>query len=246
MKVTEAFWDTETLGIPTLEIVFEPDDDANEREEQLEIIRSMDNVYCVVKAPISEVGLYQILNKHGFAFVESQLLMRMKKKDFGHIQKAYGSLFEKVDFVTNDSSNIDRVFREIDSGLFSTDRIALDPDFGIKLANLRYKKWLLSCLDSPLYKIEETLFQGRPVGFSMTRLSKPIFIGLLGASYQSAMKEGHYINGVYNSLLNYFAEGYTIYQASISSNNYPVLKVNQTLGVSITEIQNVFTYKKRG
>lgn len=242
MKIIDAYWDTENLGIPTYEITVELDDSSDTVIEGCIKIISAGKAYIVMKVPRGRNDLYASLTKQGFVFNECQLSMRINKREFSRIQQSLGAYFEANEFAPFDSLGIERLIQGIDQGLFETDRIALNPLFGLEVANERYKKWILSSIDNEDYLVEETFYKGTPIGFGMYRLDKPLVYGLLGASYRNANRGGYFINGMYNTIVKFFAQGYTAYSAKISSNNLPIIKVYQTLGVAITDIDYVFTY----
>lgn len=211
----------------------------------LESIIHMEKTYCVLKYPSICFSGGQDLTGLGFTFFESQLNFKTTKREFARIQRDMGRHVTPRIFRLIDSSNADNLLHEFDKGIFQTDRIALNPAFGPTLANLRYKKWLISCLDKPEYRITETLWNGKPVGFGMDRLVGDRVIGLLGANYPGFEGKLSYINGMFDSTSQYFAEGYKVFVSSVSSNNIQIIRIFEKLGFIVADIQYVFTLTKK-
>lgn len=244
MIITEAYWDTETLGVPTYEISLEKDDSLAAILDEIKDLLLASRIYCVLKIPCEVYEVQEELASLGFLFNECQLCMQTSKRDFAKIQITMGKYFTPRKYRLIDSSNAQNLMKELDAGIFTTDRIALNPHFGLKLANLRYKKWIQDCLDKPDYRITESLLGEIPVGFGMDRLDKPLVKGLLGANYLGFKGILSYINGMYDSTSEYFSQGYDIFRTHVSSNNIQILKVLEKLGFHIEETSYVFTLTK--
>ena len=244
MITTEAYWDTATLGVPTYEILLEKDDSLAAVLDEIKKLLLASRIYCVLKIPCKVYEVQEELTRLGFLFNECQLCMQTSRREFANIQNSMGKYFTPRKYRLIDSSNAQNLLKELDTGIFTTDRIALNPHFGLEKANLRYKKWIQNCLDKPEYRITESLLGGIPVGFGMDRLDKPLVTGLLGANYKGYEGKLSYINGMYDSTSEYFSLGYDIFRTYVSSNNIQIIKVLEKLGFHIENSSYVFTLTK--
>lgn len=244
MIITEAFWDTETLGVPTYEISLDNSDSLAAILSEIQYLLLANRIYCVLKIPSEAYDICGELTSLGFLFNECQLCMQTSKREFSKIQNTLGKYFTPRKYRYIDSSNAQNLMKELDKEIFTTDRIALNPHFGSKLANLRYKKWIQNCLDKPQYRITESFLGDIPVGFGMDKLDKPLVIGLLGANYTGFQGKLSYINGMYDNTSEYFTNGYDTFRTYVSSNNLKILRVLEKLGFHMESSSYVFTLTK--
>jgi hypothetical protein len=129
----------------------------------------------------------------------------------------------------------------IAKGIFKTDRIALDTNFGIECSSKRFYNWILdeTRKDSTVWHLK---FKDQNIGFfGLKRIGQDgVFYPFLGGLYEEYSK-----SGLGFSILTKAADlvkknnGKKII-TFISSNNLPVLKLHLDLGFQIANIHNVF------
>ena len=140
-----------------------------------------------------------------------------------------------------DSSRIDSLCNEIRKGVFSTDRIALDNNFGKDISNKRYCNWINDEYRNNNNNIFEIRFGEKKIGF-------------FGIKEKSNLTYEIFLGGIYLEMQN-FGLGFSIITKSIeeiitrngkqlithvSSNNIPIIRLYTQLGFSPVEIKNVF------
>lgn len=244
MKLVDAHWDTDTLGVPTIELTLDDEDTPESVLSKIKSIISNDKVYCVIKIPAGIYDRYISISESGFVFDECQLCMRIGKNEFFRVQNRLGKYFSPRRYRVINSGNAGNLLKELDNQIFTTDRIARNPHFGMKLANQRYKKWIISCLDNPAYRITESYIGKEASGFGMDKLNFPEVIGILGANYPGFEQKASYINGMYDSTSEYFSKGFTSFRTYVSSNNMQIIKVLQALGFTFAETKYIFSYTR--
>ncbi len=165
MKITDAVWEKRNLGISCKEIELEDSDTMPEITKALN--NCLDADYIVAKAPIQAVEIYQLLQQHGFIFVETmfQIAKELKSTVLNERQSA---LAKDMSYTINKSGSMERVHQEIHLGMFSTDRISLDAYFTETQAQNRYIGMLHDEMERGA-ELMEFWYQGRPFGFACFR-----------------------------------------------------------------------------
>ncbi len=240
MKIIDAIWDKKNLGMNAVEISIEPGDTADLLRCSLDKLAGSEPAYQVAKVPADLPEFNRELGGLGFSFAECQLTMKINKEQFAYVENRWEDYMEAVQFRRVTRENSEELLSQFEAGIFKTDRIALEPRFGIGIANLRYKNWVWDCMERPEYLVEETLIDGVPIGFGLFKLEGPKISGLLGGAYLNAAGSGYYVNGMYRTLQKNFSLGYKRFEGKVSSNNPPIVTVYECLGASISEIKYVF------
>ena len=172
--------------------------------------------------------------------IENQISLKLTREN------AIKALEENKDFLGDisyklaDESDMQMIYSEIEKGIFKTDRIALDPKFGIEIANRRYAFWIKDALKNGA-RVYLSLYENKPIGFFVSKSTQnKKSNGLLGGIFNSS--ENH-LQGAFNSLagLKCFLDTETnISTTAVSSNNLDVLRLHLMFGQTITGIKNVF------
>jgi hypothetical protein len=238
MKVIDAYWEKRNLGVKTIEIEFENSEVISDFILKLEKIK--DAQYIVLKVPTGEFELYNELNKNGFYYIESSIQISLSIKDY-LLPKKIQKINNLISYHLVDSSRIDSLCNEIRKGVFSTDRIALDNNFGKDISNKRYCNWINDEYRNNNNNIFEIRFGEKEIGF-------------FGIKEKSNLTYEIFLGGIYLEMQN-FGLGFSIITKSIeeiitrngkqlithvSSNNIPIIRLYTQLGFSPVEIKNVF------
>jgi hypothetical protein len=186
------------------------------------------------------IELYNELNKNGFYYIESSIQISLSIKDY-LLPKKIQKINNLISYHLVDSSRIDSLCNEIRKGVFSTDRIALDNNFGKDISNKRYCNWINDEYRNNNNNIFEIRFGEKKIGF-------------FGIKEKSNLTYEIFLGGIYLEMQN-FGLGFSIITKSIeeiitrngkqlithvSSNNIPIIRLYTQLGFSPVEIKNVF------
>ena len=131
MKIIDAFWEQRNMGVI-------------EGSESLDEIRAtlsgLQTEYIVVKAPVGRLDINSLLSGLGFSFMETMLQIEHSTENIVYHSQRLKDAVESISFIP--IKTIDRVCENIQKGMFTTDRVALDPFFTQKQAIDRYIGWI--------------------------------------------------------------------------------------------------------
>ncbi|MDR1774988.1 MAG: hypothetical protein LBS17_00780 [Actinomycetes bacterium] len=232
MRIIDAVWEKRNLGVETHEIELDGSEDLQNVRDVLAYDKSR---YCVVKSPIGRLDLYEELSTLGFHYAESLFTLRadtLKIADSGSESDTCFRLALDAD--------VDELLQAVESGLFTTDRIALDPVFGPRIAARRYCNWIRDEIARNA-DLVILLFEGMPVGFTLLREADlgTCKVALCGMypPYQSRGLSGLIVRA---GLERTRAMGQRVLLTPISSNNPASLKAHIKAGCVPDTIQYVF------
>jgi len=243
MRTTEAYWERDNLGCSTVEIEIESDSDL-QKNELLELEDRFD--YLVVKTPISSPLLWQLLQERGYNIIECQL--SISKKVNKTEREKHNSLFSPYSIRRALTQNdLHQVLKEIGKGIFTTDRVAIDPIFGIEIASRRYCNWIQSKFENPQMFLDIIIADQIEVGFAFYQVSDNgrTIIGQLGGIYQGYHNCGYGL-GMLSPVFLSDSEELRYHRTSISVNNFPVMRLYQFLGYQFTDCKYVFVKHVKG
>ncbi len=152
--------------------------------------------------------------------------------------KQYENIFEELTVQKVESEEDVRYIQdEIRKGIFTTDRIAIDPYFGIEIANRRYANWVGDEVkqDGVLCYL---VSNGMKIGFSLSKMDGT---GLLGGVFVDSQKEG--VGGDFELAGLRTAVLYTDinkFYTSVSSNNLRILRLCEMFGYRVRSLSDIF------
>jgi hypothetical protein len=241
MKIIDAYWEKRNLGIDTKEIIVSASDSILDLEQVTKSFSSASKLYVVVKIPTGIPEYIQLLTENGFCFVETlfEVSINIKDVQLPYTLKKFDSLLSYHEL--NDKVEIDRLYTEIKKGIFTSDRIALHPLFGIDIAAKRYINWL-----------NDEIEKGAKI-FEITY--KTIHIGFFALKYLSENKYDNFLAGMYVNKEN-FGYGFSILSkpieevrkqkgncitTHISSNNLKIMRLYFQFGFIPTDVVYVMS-----
>jgi ribosomal protein S18 acetylase RimI-like enzyme len=230
LNIIEASWEIENLNRNTAEIIIESTDDIANFHK---VFSMKSYEYVVAKVSNKNQKALQKLQKEGFCFIETQISLTINVLDdtidrFQTVAKNIN--FEKV--YLKDDLNI--ILDNITEDMFTTDRIALDPRFGVKVANQRYKNWIYSEFGKSNIEVFRINKKDKIIGFVMTNNSGSGEVNiLLGGIYSKYQGQGYGYNIVYQPIKHYSATGKSVLKTKVSSNNMDVIRFYIALGYKI-------------
>ena len=237
MNLIDATWDTRNLGLPCLETVFGASDTASD------VLRAEERARCygfvTAKVPAGNFEVLLALQKEGYSFVESLFSLEHRLASFEY-PRIPGRFEPFMSYESLSPEDYCLVFDEIDKGLFSTDRIALDSHFTAEAAALRYKNWIIDESHRNLDLLQVS-YKDTPVGFIACTARGTVLYPFLASLYKDSLQSGLGPNLVIESIKYAQQHEYKRIETAVSSNNYPVVKIHEMLGYSLKGIEYVLT-----
>ena len=237
MKITVCSWEKRNIGDSTLEIQVEAGDTFS---EQIIIEAEKDYEYSVIKVPVNNFDFNLGLTKLGYSIAEMQMSMIVRIKDFPYNHKLIKWVYPHVSFKeAESSSDIEETLSKIQPGMFSTDRISLDPHYGEKIGCKRYLYWIQDELIGERSKLLNIYYKDNNVGFILYRGIGTVR-GLLGGIYPKYQNLGLGLLTP-SALPLYLKDSVTTkVLGDISSNNKPVWELYETFNYKVSNPQYVF------
>lgn len=235
MRIVDAVWEKRNLGVDTVEFVVEETDRA---EDIIPIIKNNEKGYNVVKIPSTMSALNFVMYELGYVYVEGMCnLVHNLKPNYTSLQKRFS---DSVDYRKMDGNDHDRLFSEIEKGMFRTDRIAIDPKFGIGVSNRRYINWLKDEIDkgTDIYKL---IYKNDDIGFFSFKETEPgVYFPFLVGVYEAYSRSGLGFVTSMKPIDEAIKRNGKKISTYVSTNNRPPLVQDIDLGYTINKIQTVF------
>ena len=245
MKIVNAEWELRNLGKRTVELTLEKKDFSRKPKEiytDIQIIeKEYQSEYTVVKIKTGKPEIGWELQKHGFFHIETQIITRAFGDDIKDAIKKYQPLYPNTKQQEISSmEEISWIQREIEKGIFTTDRIALDPRFGPQIANHRYANWIK---DEYVHggHIAYTSVDGERVAFTLYREKGFARWGLLTGvflAYACGRYGGHLL---FSNSVDMVKNGISVMYGAISANNHDVFSLHEMFGHRLKTLLEVYT-----
>lgn len=238
MKVIDCFWEQKNIGKRTVEILVE-NTDRYDRNLIEQLSRGFE--YVVVKVPMNRLEFNIGLCDMSFTCIESQMNMgiEVKEFDFSKVSHLYDdTAFEIVDSQKDFLS----VTSHIQTGMFSTDRIAIDPEFGDAIGCRRYINWMTTEYNNKKSQLIKVIYKNEHVGFMLIKIEAETMHLLLNGLYRDYQGKGLGILTPASPMMYTKKASLPIVkeETSISSNNIPVVKLYNRLSFQILRQTYVF------
>ena len=238
MKVIDCLWEQKNIGKRTVEILVE-NTDRYDRNLIEQLSRGFE--YVVVKVPMNRPEFNIGLCDMSFTCIESQMNMgiEVKEFDFSKVSHLYDdTAFEIVDCQKDFLS----VTSHIQTGMFSTDRIAIDPEFGDAIGCRRYINWMTTEYKNKKSQLIKVIYKNEHVGFMLIKTEAETMHLLLNGLYRDYQGKGLGILTPASPMMYTKKASLPIVkeETSISSNNIPVVKLYNRLGFQILRQTYVF------
>lgn len=239
MQTVDCPWEIANIGKRTLQFNYSFKDSYNTQEvrECLEGYK-----YVVAKVPCGNMNVFLGLQQDGFTVMETQMSLSKKIKDFNTNDRLLIPFRNRISYnLISSEDGLKEVLSRMTSGMFSTDRIYLDPYFGPEVGLHRYRNWVKSEFSRGSILFEFSV-DGNAVGFGLRRMEGDTSYGLLGGVYEQYQREGYGILTAANNCLFSTAMGFNDIKqckTAISSNNKPMLDFYNYLQFKIYKIEYV-------
>lgn len=186
MKITDCFWEKRNLNCRVAEISVEVKDPFS--KQYFDKVSDYD--YVVVKVPTNKIDFNIGLTDLGYTMIELQIEMSVKIKDFDFNNKLIRFISKDVTFEkVMDESELEIIINQITPGMFSTDRISLDPVYGSFIGCNRYINWIRDEFLRNSSEFIKMSYKGKHVGFIMFKNGETM-ISSLGGVYSDYQDNG--------------------------------------------------------
>lgn len=239
MKIIDCIWEIPNIHKRTCEIIIDNEDS---NEDILTIDRNTSEFeYKVVKACDKSVPVYKALSSQGFYFVENQISITFRGHNKQRMSKVSSRFYERIELrPCLTQTSIEFVLNQINNDLFYTDRIALDPSFGVKYANIRYSNWIKNTIEKDKYELYEILVSGQAVGFAYFFIDGSKVDYLLAGLYKEYQSSGFGIAIPLASVRFMEQHSFKRIETSISSNNLNIVRCYFECGFDMLNMSYVF------
>ncbi|MDE6021160.1 MAG: GNAT family N-acetyltransferase [Ruminococcus sp.] len=237
MRIIHAIWERRNIGSDTYEIKISPDDNF---DDIIKEVIKCEGDYIVVKIPTGMVDFMNRIVDFGFRFVETSISCHYNISQDLLLPSSKKEILKKCSFRQMTDFDLTYLFDRLSEGLYTTDRIALDPMFSIKIANKRYRGWIEDELvhGSKIYNV---ICLGKKVGFfGLKKTEDKKYFGFLNGVYKEYQHQGF---GTMVHCMEIQAakdNGANVLQSAFSSNNNGAFSVHMSLGYRYDGAEYVF------
>lgn len=234
ITIIDAFWEKRNLGVSVYEVL------VNEKAsvDELASIYEIKGDLIYVKVHCGNTAIIEKLSQNNFVYVENQFSIQKRLQNI-IVPEAYVKTlrFLEPDIISSlEDARV--IFDELDKGLFVSDRIAVDTNFSIKTANLRYKNWITDMINSGNYEcaILKTKSEGVPVAFYINKYEGKVGYCILGAVFNNFKNRGLGHSFIYFAIENSIKQNCKVLKTKISGNNVSVFNIySSVFGFEITK-----------
>lgn len=244
MKIVNADWEIKNIGKVTLEITLDKSDlnvmIYNVIDTVLEAKKNYQAEYVVLKIPTGNPVIGIEFSQHGFFHIETQLNLKATRDDVESALKKYSDLFcdAKIEHIDN-LKELSNIQNEVRKGIFSKDRISLDPYFNEEIANKRYSNWIEDEFKK-CSQLSYIVVDRKKIGFSLWRYDKFSAVSVLAGlfhEYQFSNLGGRIY---FASMREALSKGTKKFYTSVSSNNPSSLHLHELFGFKVSSMQEVY------
>ena len=236
LKIVDAFWEKRNLGVCCHEIEIELGDEADFLKKELPLNEA---AYTVVKVPSNKFDVMFLLQELGYTYIESSINLVHDLKEI-RLNPLQQRIMDSVSYSTMTDKDIDHVFREIRKGIFTTDRIYIDPYFSHEQAANRYVNWIGDELERGC-KIFKLTYKNDSVGFfTFKDIGNGVCYPFLAGMYEKYLNSGLGICTIEKPLKHAIKMNYKKYSTFISSNNTSTFSAHVALNFSFRKIYHVY------
>lgn len=232
MKIVDCFWEQTNLDCRVAEVSVETGDNFSE-EILFDLEKNYD--YIVLKFTVANYNNYLLATKKQYSFIETQLSLQKKMKDW-NLNQSDSRLLKNFSIMeVKEQSDLSKILNKFDESMFTTDRIYLDPLFGPQYSVRRYKNWIQSSFEKGA-SLQKLFYRNKEIGFSIARIEDRVMYGILGGIYEG---QGLGIITPCFPLL-YAKKDFDWFKPKISMNNTPIVRLYNHFNFEITNVEYVF------
>ena len=235
MRVVNAIWEKENIGVDCTEILITHEDTI----ENLSALKEINTDYIVIKLDIANSKLIQPVQALGFKVIEVQHV-GFHDNNIPKLPSITSRLATQFTYEIASDEDTELIIQKISDGMFTADRIATDNRFSIAISANRYSRWASHLFknNAKPYMIK---YKNRNIGFFIHQNDGAFNKGLLGGLFegQNIPSAGIFLN--YLQIVKTFDENKKGVWMSFSSNNHSLYSINSLLQCSFENSYYVFT-----
>lgn len=240
LKIINAVWEKRNLGVDCHEIKIEINDTIDYIKNELPKNEAQ---YTVVKVPSNRCDLNFLLQELGYKYIESSIHLTHDLKNI-NLNPIQQRILNSIGYETMDKFDIDKLFCEIEKGIFKTDRIYVDPYFTHEQAANRYVNWISDELDKGC-EIFKLTYKNDSIGFfTFKNIGNSTCYPFLSGMYKDYLKSGLGVSTVEKPLKEAINMNYKNLNTYISSNNVSTFSAHVSLGFLFKSIEHVYVNHK--
>lgn len=240
MDIINAFWEKRNLGIDCHEIKIKNNDTIDYIKDELPKNESQ---YTVVKVPSARCDLNFLLQELGYKYIESSIHLTHDLKNIG-LNPIQQRILNTIGYEEMNKSDIDKLFYEIRKGIFTTDRIYIDPYFTLEQAANRYVNWISDEMKNgtSIYKL---IYKNATIGFfTFKDIGNNICYPFLAGMYKDYLNSGLGMSIIEKPLREGIKRNYKKMSTFVSANNPNIFRIHLELGFSLDCIYLVYVKHK--
>jgi hypothetical protein len=240
MKVVHAIWEQRNLGVDCIEITVEQIDSS---DDLLRVLTEQEADYIVVRCPVARMDLLLIAQQLGYRFSETMTYCYHNGEGF-NLSSIQQRIVDRISWEPMKAKGFDLLFEQIGMGMFTQDRVSLDPRFSPALVRQRYTHWIRDefARGGSVFQMS---YSGREFGFfSLKPTGSGEVFAFLSGVYAEFRNSGFGFCCHYCEVVEAIRSGARRVMTSYSSNNRGATAVHLSMGHVLH--QQVYILVKHG
>lgn len=239
MRIIEQPWEKNNLGVVSAEFCFALSDKLDElKKAKVDSCQKYD--YQSARIPAGRMDIAYWLEENGFRFAEASIEIEAGL-ELLKIPEVFKKLEGSMDEHPADHNETEAVYEKIRMGIFNTDKIALDPRFGIRQSGLRFANWCRQEVEAGNAKVYIVEYSGMPIGFYVLKEeNRTTAYSLLAGLFDQKKYMGLGYSVLYYPMARAKKEGKKKIITKVSSNNPASLKMHLYIGYMIKRMNYIY------
>lgn len=226
MNIVQAVWEKRNLNVDCCEITVASDDSV---EEMAAGVSQHETEYTVLRLPTNRMDLLTNAQDMGYRFIETATQCYHTGQAF-NLNPIQQRIVDRITWRPMDNAGLAKMHAEIRKGMFSTDRVSIDPKFSFELSNERYIFWISDEVARG-GRIYEVNYKDRSVGFfTLRRKDEEVEIAFLSGVYEEFRTSGFGFCCHYCEVTEGVQPGASRVETIYSSNNRGAAAVHLSMG----------------
>ncbi|MDE7281792.1 MAG: GNAT family N-acetyltransferase [Ruminiclostridium sp.] len=187
MKIIHAVWEKRNLGVDCYELRVE---DKDSWDDVRKAAAETGGDYKVLRIPCGRGDIFPRVSEVGYSFIETQVSCYYFLGEERFISPIQKRLMENVRCEIMNEEDLQYCYGRIAGGLFTSERVAIDPAFSSEAAAKRFSGWISDELErgSLMYKY---LYKDKVIGFAgVSEREDGDSYNFLGATYPEYQSKG--------------------------------------------------------
>lgn len=245
MVIIEQPWEKNNLGVNSAEFCFDQTDRLDELKKQgIDLCEKYN--YQLARIPAGRMDIAYWLEENGFRFAEVSIEIEAAMKTL-KLPEYYKEIDANITEHAADNGEIEAVYEKIRKGIFDTDKIALDPWFGMEQSGRRFANWCRQEVESGNGRMYIVNHLNTPIGFYVLKEeNEKAANSMLAGLFEREKYLGFGYAVLYYPMLRAKNEGKKKIRTKVSSNNPASLKMQLYLGYAVKRLNYVYVKHRSG